>query len=275
MLTGAVLAIALFAPCFGVQSQQSQETPKIEAKVQAKNAIPPEHNSKADFKSPMAIAANASNAESTDHTKNTSNERTEFWPPFFGYRLKITDTLLVFFTALLFAATVFLYRATRDLVKGAGDIAKRQLRAYVHVKDVIMSHMNSGLQPNIQMIIKNYGQTPAYRVTNTFTCVPLSSPIEKDFSLDQAQTAELADLGPTQHTFSTAKYPIDRWMEVKSSLVSDRKNKRFYVFGRISYVDAFNDSWETQFRYRLLVDVEGVKDEMSFVIDGRDGNRTT
>jgi hypothetical protein len=44
-----------------------------------------------------------------------SEEGTEFWPLFFGYRLKITDTLIALFTAGLFVATWWLYRATRNL----------------------------------------------------------------------------------------------------------------------------------------------------------------
>ncbi|MDQ3564595.1 MAG: hypothetical protein M3436_10795 [Pseudomonadota bacterium] len=91
MVRWLLLSLALFAGI--AQSQQSQDTPRIEAKVQTKNTVPPEQNSKADFKSPTAAAANTSNAESTDHAKNASDEGTEFWPPFFGYRLKITDTL--------------------------------------------------------------------------------------------------------------------------------------------------------------------------------------
>jgi hypothetical protein len=48
-----------------------------------------------------------------------------------GRPLKITDTLLVGFTFLLFLATVALFFATRDLVDGADKNAEKQLRAYI------------------------------------------------------------------------------------------------------------------------------------------------
>jgi hypothetical protein len=52
-------------------------------------------------------------------TERSEDEGTEFWPSFHGYRLKITDTLVAAFTALLFFATIALWLATRSLVKGA------------------------------------------------------------------------------------------------------------------------------------------------------------
>jgi hypothetical protein len=49
---------------------------------------------------------------------------------------------------LLFLATVVLAWTTWLLVKGAKQPAERQLRAYIHVQDVVMSEMNSGYDPN-------------------------------------------------------------------------------------------------------------------------------
>jgi hypothetical protein len=46
-------------------------------------------------------------------------EGTEFLPPLYGYRLKVTDTLLVIVTFLLFGATVALSRSTQKLVRDA------------------------------------------------------------------------------------------------------------------------------------------------------------
>jgi hypothetical protein len=61
----------------------------------------------------------------TEKQTELSEEGTEFWPPLFGYRLKITDTLLVTVTFLLFAATLALWLATRRLVKSGENTAKR------------------------------------------------------------------------------------------------------------------------------------------------------
>lgn len=60
---------------------------------------------------------------------------TEYWPPIFGYRLKVTDTLVALFTGGLFVATWLLWEATKKLVQGAELTAERQLRAYVYLKE--------------------------------------------------------------------------------------------------------------------------------------------
>lgn len=56
------------------------------------------------------------------------------------------------------------------------DTTKRQLRAYVHIEDVKIVQANDDrFSPNIQIIIKNFGGTPAYDVRNTFMCRPMIS----------------------------------------------------------------------------------------------------
>jgi hypothetical protein len=56
--------------------------------------------------------------------------QSEYWT-IAEHELKITDTLVAVFTALLFFATLLLFFATRALVLGAEKTAERQLRAYV------------------------------------------------------------------------------------------------------------------------------------------------
>jgi hypothetical protein len=89
----------------------------------------------------------ASAGSCDDESPNGELGSTEFWPPFFGYRLKVTDTLVALFTGLLFFATCFLcHRAakrselnrspqrgkvgtsTRSLAHGSPTSSKRQNR---------------------------------------------------------------------------------------------------------------------------------------------------
>ena len=88
------------------------------------------------------------------------NGGTEFWPPFFGYRLKVTDTLIVAFTAALFFATWLLWSATKSLVVGAERTAERQLRAYVYFKETKVDFAAR----KVAYRIDNFGQTPAHKV---------------------------------------------------------------------------------------------------------------
>jgi hypothetical protein len=63
-----------------------------------------------------------------------NRESTEFWPAIFGYRLKVIDTLIALFTFCLFLATLYLWRATKQLVDGARMTAEQQLRAYIYIR---------------------------------------------------------------------------------------------------------------------------------------------
>ena len=76
------------------------------------------------------------------------------------------------FTAVLAIATIALmvftgklWRATNRLVKGADDTARRQLRAYVTVDKAQIAGLGDGQVPVAHLIIKNAGQTPAYKLT--------------------------------------------------------------------------------------------------------------
>jgi hypothetical protein len=149
--------------------------------------------------------------------------------------------------------------------------SERQLRAYVHIEDVVMSEMNSGYDPNIQIIVNNYGQTPARQITNTFKWDSVIQPTESDFTLNGAQTEELGDLAPNQKTYSTFTYPY--WQRIKIDIST--RAQTFYVFGRIDYRDVFDRGWWTEYRFYLKIDVTGIPNEKSLVVDSRAGNRTT
>src|SRR5206468_4261380 len=67
--------------------------------------------------SPPIPAHQPSTAERPAHTdaKKGEEEGTEFWPTFLGLRLKVTDSLLVLFTAALVGVTCALVRSTNKL----------------------------------------------------------------------------------------------------------------------------------------------------------------
>ena len=44
--------------------------------------------------------------------------------------------------------------------------ARRQLRAYVFIDSTRIDGMNAGQTPEVALVIKNFGQTPAYKVTH-------------------------------------------------------------------------------------------------------------
>jgi hypothetical protein len=155
----------------------------------------------------------------------------------------------------------------------ARESSERQLRAYVHIEDIVMSEMNSGYDAIIQVIVRNYGQTPARWITNTYQCLPMARPRESGFALNAQQTAELGDLAPTQKTYSTFPYPYACWQGIKADIST--KATTFYVFGRIDYRDVFERSRWSEYRFYLKIGATGIPDGISLVVDSRAGNRTT
>src|SRR5260221_9762787 len=148
-----------------VQSQ----SPRGEAN-HAENSAKANQQSRADSRSaPEAFSSNLASkmraAEPDQDAEDCRDEGSEFWS-IGGRCLKITDSLLVVFTALLFAATVFLYLATRNLVVGAQDTAKRQLRAYVAVAAHDGPRLQSDKPISVSVQLTNLGQTPAHHVTS-------------------------------------------------------------------------------------------------------------
>jgi hypothetical protein len=86
------------------------------------------------------------------------------WRWFFDKLNKLTGILTVVFTLILALATVLLWQATRDLVRGAEDTAERQLRAYVYIisNDIsLMNNPNGSTTVTIKPILKVFGLTPA------------------------------------------------------------------------------------------------------------------
>jgi hypothetical protein len=164
-------------------------------------------------------------------------------------------------------------RETRNLVWNAEATAERQLRAYVHVRDVVMAMMNEGCDPNIMIIIKNFGQTPAREIVNTHEVQVALDPSESSFVLDRAKRGEIVDLAPGQETFSRFSIPFNQWEDMKPGL--NAKKQVFYVFGRIDYVDVFNKPRWTEYRYELRVDSRGILDEASLAMDGHAGNKSS
>jgi hypothetical protein len=144
------LAIFLFASNDLAWSQEPPQTPQVEPQQQPERSIKGKQEPTAQPNPTSAAPPTIPNG----HSPATSNERqpnaqyggdegTEFWAPLFGHRLKITDTLLVAVTFMLFGATIALWWSTRKLVRGAEETAKRQLRAYVHIADAIILQANS------------------------------------------------------------------------------------------------------------------------------------
>lgn|SRR6266542_1207086 len=182
---------------------------------------------------------------------------------------------LAVLTLVLAFGTIFLYFATRRLVIGAEDTARRQLRAYVFAvrpeigdwKDRNLSNLNPLMA---KLIIKNTGQTPAYecRVIGGMCIRDYSrdlvgpvSVVELDYNdpgigkgmlgpgADREKSEPLHVDDPTEHRYGRAPTEDEiaglQITDALSELPGDQP-KTVFVYGEILYRDEFGtDRWTT------------------------------
>lgn len=157
---------------------------------------------------------------------------------------------LAFLTLVLAAGTLFLWCATRRLVRGTEKTAKHQLRAYIHVvSNELTIHPDDlgGWKANIT--IKNFGQTPAFNMT-TKVEKKIRPAIAADIFLEFSDACILQPeitIGPGGSVnilvdFSEIPINPNEWNKLREQCTKG------YVWGRIDYVDAFNDPRFTTFQ---------------------------
>lgn len=175
--------------------------------------------------------------------------------------------VLVVFTGLLGFATVRLWFVTKELVRGADDTAKRQLRAYVGPDgfEFDIRSIEDGYVPKApyasdlftdftNITCKNFGQTPASNVT-VFCAVASITPFLGRLPPGYDFDAKLHPPGDDSSNIIARAYLNRGQTDVSSVNLADprivwsarKRTSTLFIFGRIYYVDAFGTQWSTKF----------------------------
>jgi hypothetical protein len=268
MLSRLFLAVFLFASSDLAWSQEPPKAPQIEPQQQPERSIkgqqePTAQPNPADAVPPAVPDGHSfpTSHEPKPNAQNGGKEGTEFWPPFYSYRLKVTDTLLVIVTFLLFGATIALWWSTRRLVRGAEQTAERQLRAYVFPIEAGLKKLNIGNVPEYRVIIKNTGQTPAYMVRHidrfAFVEFPLKKPLPEPIVTSENFTRTHLGPGGTLEKSGAAKKcdgtPVPFTDRAHEKITGGKA--AFYVYGKIDFVDAFMTGGNVEFRSDGKLDI--------------------
>jgi hypothetical protein len=162
------------------------------------------------------------------------------------------------FTGVLALSTICLWIVTALTLRHSRETAERQLRAYVFVSSAaVMNVVEGDGIPEAQVVIKNFGQTPAYGFVNITGFAANIYPPPKSLRLtvpDDEFSKPIARsiLGPTQAETSTTD-----WQEKRRPLTQDEKTAFtqgkavIYVYGEIRYVDTFGRPQWTKYRYMM------------------------
>jgi hypothetical protein len=199
-----------------------------------------------------SYAAPAETVASQEHTTNRSKHEEECsygGPPWFAdfycffalhekFWVSFGTIILAAVTLILGAATVFLYLATRALVRSAEHTAERQLRAYVGLEATKLIELNGPKGPRVRLRVKNFGLTPAYDVV-----------VISGLAFDSFPRDRLPPIPPTD--LIQPKYPLSPTNRITQFNFLNRQLAQtevdaftsgaaaLYLLGRIEYRDAF------------------------------------
>jgi hypothetical protein len=197
-------------------------------------------------------------------TQQGEAEGKEFWL-LFGYKLKITDTLLVAFTLLLALATGALWWATGKLVEGAEKTAEKQLRAYICTATTNIAFKEGKWK--LSYSIKNFGKTPAYDVTLKSRSEVVDWNTKKPLISAADKIEKMGSMGPNGDTFENES-------EVQGTATVEelqKTTKAIFLVGTIAYATVFGgNERNTQFRYYIGGDVGYQEGKMSADSTGND-----
>lgn len=151
--------------------------------------------------------------------------------------------LFVIITAV---ATVTAAWYTRKEWQSTTDNGRRQLRAYVFPDQANLVWQGVAKPTVAEIVIKNSGQTPAYRLSTATAVLVDDNPLQADRRVTSM---------PDNHTVvpPTGSYALSVAME--KPLTADqlkaiqKGTQAIYVFGEIAYDDAFGECRVTRYRF--------------------------
>ncbi len=161
-----------------------------------------------------------------------------------------TEWLLALFNGLLVLYTYRLWIATRDLVEGAENTAKRQLRAYVWIDKTQPSPNIDAVPFIVATEIRNTGSTPAHDVRCFTELLPFDHPLPVGFTFKQPPQEipgphYVVNPGST-HFVRTSPDEVFT-DDIKTAIRNG--TKRLYFWGVVRYRDAFKQERWSKFRF--------------------------
>ncbi len=217
---------------------------------------------------PSSQAPHESSGSAAAKNENPQSHAPEtFWQRATNDPMAIFTLALVGFTGVLAVSTIGLWLATLRLwrssdrhVAHAEDTAERQLRAYlafsvgqhITIKD---RQLTEGW-----MVITNHGQTPAYECISWVACAIMSMKVVPEV-FDAARAGRDSTLRSKSiihpgEPHRVTIFPPPPPTQEQNRGISDG-TLRIYVFGEVTYTDAFNKKRMTTFCRFLVRENEG------------------
>ena len=136
---------------------------------------------------------------------------------------------------------------TRREWESSVDNGHRQLRAYVFPDQANLVWGGTAKPTVAEIVIKNSGQTPAYKLTTAVAISVSDDPLQGDLRLPLMPDNHTVVPPGGGHTLSVTTAQPLTGDQIKAI---QKGSQAIYAFGEISYADAFNECRTT--RYRLF-----------------------
>lgn len=243
-------AFILLLPLASDAQQQPTNPPQINSEKQPDNGVkpkdgagPPQQQLGPNTTPVSQSAAGNGDAQREPNLGDARDQGTDFWPPVLGHKIRITDSLLVLFTALLWLATL-------GLVNGANKSAKRELRAYVVAQAAGLQRITPNDTVFFPIAITNAGKTPAYQMRQSGEVFIADYPLPMDYRFPtenplSAPTTLFPNTQALTNVVATNRFTQAQLAEALQAPIAG--GRRLYCCGRIRYVDAFGKQCWTAF----------------------------
>lgn len=139
--------------------------------------------------------------------------------------------------------TAKLWKSTRRFDDSGQATARRQLRAYLAVSDIVYEPPIEGQAPRVTVTIQNFGATPAYKLAIAVDAQIVSN--EQQLSVATSSCRTLGHL-PPRVEFAISRAALIYPGTVPRDEVDSARS--VFVHGCIEYVDTFGDPHFTRFR---------------------------
>lgn len=165
-----------------------------------------------------------------------------------------------FGTLGLGAVTLLLVGKTDGLIRSAERSSERQLRAYLSAAQMFLIEQDqTGTKFEVRVMLKNFGQTPAYAVvfSGILQLIPANVVPNFDFNVAKPGNPGNAVIGPTQDkSYSCVLGGTLTNLEILD-LLNPNHNDTLVVWGTAWYKDAFGRGRHTNFCRAVVWHVPG------------------
>jgi hypothetical protein len=206
--------------------------------------------------------------EKNNQKYEAEKDNKTLWDTWFPDSISFFTLFLVVFTAVLAIAGIVQLNSLNKAEKISANIAKaaedsaeaakqavilsdktaeRQLRAYVFIAHTEISDIMSDKNLAVKLVVINYGRTPAYKFAASLRVDTGPFPLmATDFLPADIQQLKNTSIGPGGQQTLVFHGTAPTAAEWRARF--EQKTGAVYVYGKITYVDAFNIERFTNFR---------------------------